>query len=344
MSALAAFAVKEGTGVTAPAPPPKPPKPAKPPKPGASKTATSAAAAAAAPQLPTRQAAPAASSARAAAVASGPSDDAAAQPPPKAATVSKRGSIANAFSRLATGKAKACKLMAAAVDYAPDTPKTLSRRAELQLLFGGVYDFSGQGLLREGPLTKMNHDGSSAYHFILTGTVFVYAIPCRTGKTLELHRAIPVAEVCVHDAPADKIGRNWEQALQASKMFTVHTPSKSFVVVAPTRHEAAEWRAALNAAASAAHAAAGTTPRPLSEVAPVWAQDSTAHSCHLCHREFGVLLRRHHCRRCGSLSCQKCASETLRLDFMGEDDLFHRVCKKCYADVSDGRSYGHDDA
>lgn len=38
-----------------------------------------------------------------------------------------------------------------------------------------------------------------------------------------------------------------------------------------------------------------------------WEADTNAKSCRLCVRKFGLLLRRHHCRRCGLVVCDKCS-------------------------------------
>ena len=41
-----------------------------------------------------------------------------------------------------------------------------------------------------------------------------------------------------------------------------------------------------------------------------WVPDSSRTDCTICHGTFSILNRRHHCRACGGLVCDKCASET----------------------------------
>eukprot|EP01047_Picozoa_sp_COSAG01_P038231 COSAG01_NODE_3090_length_6601_cov_5.372347_8_plen_170_part_00 len=41
-------------------------------------------------------------------------------------------------------------------------------------------------------------------------------------------------------------------------------------------------------------------------VRPCWEPDNARLACRLCSRQFGPMLRRHHCRYCGWLVCQRC--------------------------------------
>jgi len=48
--------------------------------------------------------------------------------------------------------------------------------------------------------------------------------------------------------------------------------------------------------------------------------------CYLCKAKFGVLLRRHHCRNCGSSCCFRCSPTQLHLD---ERSGLLKVCDSC---------------
>uniref|UniRef100_A0A915HQ45 Hepatocyte growth factor-regulated tyrosine kinase substrate n=1 Tax=Romanomermis culicivorax TaxID=13658 RepID=A0A915HQ45_ROMCU len=62
------------------------------------------------------------------------------------------------------------------------------------------------------------------------------------------------------------------------------------------------------------------------ESAPEWLDSNT---CHRCSVEFGLLTRKHHCRNCGQVFCDKCSSRTLPLPHIGiETDV--RVCETCF--------------
>ncbi|CAO3569328.1 unnamed protein product [Mortierella alpina] len=53
------------------------------------------------------------------------------------------------------------------------------------------------------------------------------------------------------------------------------------------------------------------SPPPVSEAR--WELDSKAIECRECHRKFSLFLRRHHCRRCGHVVCDKCSSHRATL-------------------------------
>ncbi|CAL1677440.1 unnamed protein product [Lasius platythorax] len=75
---------------------------------------------------------------------------------------------------------------------------------------------------------------------------------------------------------------------------------------------------------------------------PFWVPDSDAPSCMLCDIKFTVLKRRHHCRACGKVLCNKCCNMKYRLEYQGNIDS--RVCVPCYhlltkAENEQGTSY-----
>ncbi|SAM02239.1 hypothetical protein [Absidia glauca] len=75
----------------------------------------------------------------------------------------------------------------------------------------------------------------------------------------------------------------------------------------------------------------------------VWESDRQASECRRCNRRFSFLVRRHHCRRCGQIVCDRCSSHRVRLpvDELVEDPLIstshypiialtpQRVCESC---------------
>lgn len=83
-------------------------------------------------------------------------------------------------------------------------------------------------------------------------------------------------------------------------------------------------------------------PRPF-----MWESDNDAKECRRCARRFGLLVRRHHCRRCGLIVCDKCSASRTYLmpseilqDPNGPRESVQvlasqhqRVCDKCYADL-----------
>lgn len=76
----------------------------------------------------------------------------------------------------------------------------------------------------------------------------------------------------------------------------------------------------------------------------VWELDTAAKTCRVCVRKFGFLSRRHHCRKCGLVVCDKCSPWKV---FLNSSDILQdpegtleslsvlasqqqRVCEKCY--------------
>uniref|UniRef100_K3W822 phosphatidylinositol-3,5-bisphosphate 3-phosphatase n=1 Tax=Globisporangium ultimum (strain ATCC 200006 / CBS 805.95 / DAOM BR144) TaxID=431595 RepID=K3W822_GLOUD len=59
-----------------------------------------------------------------------------------------------------------------------------------------------------------------------------------------------------------------------------------------------------------------------------WVPDSLAEKCYGCHASFTLVLRRHHCRRCGNVFCDTCSSARIPLVSAGFFTPV-RVCEKC---------------
>ncbi|QRW16388.1 ankyrin repeats [Rhizoctonia solani] len=87
-----------------------------------------------------------------------------------------------------------------------------------------------------------------------------------------------------------------------------------------------------------------TPPTPHS-IQTRWEPDDTVSECRACRRKFTWLLRKHHCRRCGQIFCDRCSSRRAVLDpsdvvlepsvaehqsnYPGSSST-HRVCESCY--------------
>eukprot|EP00755_Sulcionema_specki_P020959 Sspe_Gene.12857::Locus_4405_Transcript_1_1_Confidence_1.000_Length_878::g.12857::m.12857/K07208/RHEB; Ras homolog enriched in brain len=70
---------------------------------------------------------------------------------------------------------------------------------------------------------------------------------------------------------------------------------------------------------------------------PIWRRDEEATHCEDCSAEFSFFNRRHHCRHCGEVFCNKCSSErrVLRPE-MGYDKEAQRVCRSCAKQIDAG--------
>ncbi|CAM9589979.1 unnamed protein product, partial [Scytosiphon promiscuus] len=93
--------------------------------------------------------------------------------------------------------------------------------------------------------------------------------------------------------------------------------------------------AAVTAAAAAASAASGhggALSSSLFNRKPTKMEDFEINSCYACSVPFDMLVRRHHCRRCWNIYCQKCSSQRDRLLLFGEPKPV-RLCDDCYKEA-----------
>lgn len=60
-----------------------------------------------------------------------------------------------------------------------------------------------------------------------------------------------------------------------------------------------------------------------------WINDNEVTNCPKCKAQFGVLERRHHCRKCGNIFCHKCSNNRMDLPDMGYGEPV-RVCDYCF--------------
>uniref|UniRef100_A0A7S3YQ00 FYVE-type domain-containing protein n=2 Tax=Lotharella globosa TaxID=91324 RepID=A0A7S3YQ00_9EUKA len=75
-----------------------------------------------------------------------------------------------------------------------------------------------------------------------------------------------------------------------------------------------------------------TTPVNLtSQIPPQWVPDNKAAACAGCGTDFGLLVRKHHCRGCGRVMCHNCTQKSRVLsqyrDYYGPHP--QRVCERC---------------
>ncbi|CAD5227411.1 unnamed protein product [Bursaphelenchus xylophilus] len=68
----------------------------------------------------------------------------------------------------------------------------------------------------------------------------------------------------------------------------------------------------------------------MADSAPEWADGD---SCFRCRVEFGVFTRKHHCRNCGQIFCDKCSNRQMVLPQFGIEKEV-RVCEACYTKKS----------
>lgn len=75
-----------------------------------------------------------------------------------------------------------------------------------------------------------------------------------------------------------------------------------------------------------------TLKRPVEEKQH-WVPDEAVTSCKGCGTDFGAFIRRHHCRNCGDIFCDKCTQGRAALT-ADKDAQPVRVCDRCLAEVT----------
>ena len=105
--------------------------------------------------------------------------------------------------------------------------------------------------------------------------------------------------------------------------FQLLCNTKSFIVLCESFEEKEKWMTAIQGNITILIEDEGE-----STIAPIWTHDSFATKCALCSQEFSLLVRRHHCRKCGSICCSAC-SENERLLSNIDKNKPVRVCDTC---------------
>lgn len=62
-----------------------------------------------------------------------------------------------------------------------------------------------------------------------------------------------------------------------------------------------------------------------------WVQEKHVIMCDNCYKEFSVTNRKHHCRCCGNVFCNKCTPYKKPIPLLGYDKPV-RHCSKCFYD------------
>ena len=142
--------------------------------------------------------------------------------------------------------------------------------------------------------------------------------------------------------------------------FTITSPVRSCILRAKTPAERTSWvesikraiRAHIERRATYAKAAMGASfevdeagdgagggglnQAVLGESAPVWVPDERVTMCQMCHVDFSILVRRHHCRACGKVVCSACSSSRAPLKYRDYEPS--RVCDTCFDELQSSKT------
>lgn len=189
--------------------------------------------------------------------------------------------------------------------------KTLDHKAKTQ----SITDPNGNRYyIMEGPLLKVSRKKTHERYFFLFNDLLVHASKVK-DKKFNLHQVISLDHCKITE---DRI----ITTQPAERQFQVITDQKSLILVADDALAKEKWVEALqNVFSEIANLRD-------SEFAPIWKPDSESSQCDLCSSSFSWVVRRHHCRACGSLVCGDCSDESLLLSHISKSKV--RVCDDCY--------------
>jgi len=189
----------------------------------------------------------------------------------------------------------------------------------------------GRVLVGEGVLIKMCRKKPKARQFFLFNDILVYGNIILMKRKYNKQHLIPLDAVQLEDLRDDADLRNG---------WLIKTPTKSFAVYAATSTEKREWMVHIQRCVDDLLAKSGKLPPKQGSSAPVWVPDNEAPMCMHCKRvQFTILNRRHHCRKCGLVVCDKCSSNRYLLPNQNRKPL--RVCDGCFKSLASTAPSSH---
>jgi hypothetical protein len=184
-------------------------------------------------------------------------------------------------------------------------------------------------VVKEGVLARVTRHGLKDYYFHLFSDILLYSEE-RIDKTFKLHRRIELTNASVQDKchTADE-----------PNAFSVSSTEKSFVCCAGDLTSKNGWLALLQETiASCKEQSKIDISNDV--IVPVW-ENSAGGNCVLCHKNFTILRRRHHCRQCGALVCDACSDFRKLLKHIDAKKEL-RVCRPCNIKRDDDDDDGDD--
>ncbi|KAH3760929.1 protein piccolo [Pelomyxa schiedti] len=180
--------------------------------------------------------------------------------------------------------------------------------------------------IREGPLFKVCRKTVKKRYFWLFTDSLIYGTQVASASgTFTFHRLIMLAKTKV--VPIT-------DTADFKHAFQIISSEKSFTVGAESENEKDFWIMDLNEILKGERRGKHMVNKTLQEVntidtsgaAPVWIPDKNAKFCMICSQVFNVIIRRHHCRKCGKVMCGNCSRQR-SLENVAEKHV--RVCKFC---------------
>lgn len=119
-----------------------------------------------------------------------------------------------------------------------------------------------------------------------------------------------------------------EDSFDVKNLWLIRTPRKSFYVAASSIEEKEGWITHIRDCQS--NLLLDSRHQLGSTFAATWIPDGSAMKCMRCFKKFTLTKRRHHCRKCGFLVCNRCSKDKVPLNNIDVQKCV-RACNKCYA-------------
>lgn len=178
---------------------------------------------------------------------------------------------------------------------------------------------AGRMLVRQGELVKRCRRADKPFYYVLFSDVLIYGSDAKSqiASRWVHHREIPLTSCKVIELEQEECA------------FQVFSDRKAFVVLAGSPAERQQWVQDCQKAIAEAKAKAGIQDEAeKSAFAAVWTPDHAEKRCSICSRNFSLMYRRHHCRRCGRLACDPCTTKRMILPHIDAKKPV-RVCDEC---------------
>lgn len=208
------------------------------------------------------------------------------------------------------------------VDQRAFTQENRDRIQLVESLFGPSgkpLNQPGRILVGEGRLKKLCRRRPQTKIFYLFNDLLVYGSIILHGRWHEKQQIIPLENIQLEDL---------EDGLQMKNQWLIRTPRKSFYVSASSPEEKQAWLEHIEDCRSKRLSDAGHHPSP--NFAVTWIPNQASAICMRCSENFSLTQRRHHCRHCGFVVCNKCSKYRAVISHINPTKAL-RVCKLCHS-------------
>jgi len=177
--------------------------------------------------------------------------------------------------------------------------------------------------VKEGTLSKMCRKGPRPYRLVLFSDLLVYGVEDELAMAKVTQKYRFKQKFVLAQCKLTK---------ESETSFSIASPNKSFVVLGPDAATTLDWVDRIEAALAEAAASSASEAEEELVHAPVWVPDKAAPNCSNCQAAFTLFKRRHHCRRCGNVVCDKCSPHRWYLPHI-DATRAQRMCNNCYLEV-----------